>query len=249
MRNVLNRSTQIFTKLMFVNGSILFAMSLQRLVLFLVVVRHWLFGSDGLTIAMSFINGARFDLCVLGFINIPVLFIVWGISTDFMVHTSNKFLQWVRSWLLWIYIAMTTLTIHVLGFFDMMFFTSSNHRWTYYDWQSSGFEFVGRVASAWGTLFTVGVIVLFIMLWLFRCILTMYKVRLHSAVALENLKYAGSTATLVATGIIIPFFVTALAARGTWTAHHINIEHSQVSQIQALNQMTLSPVWAFDKKF
>lgn len=248
MMNALNRSTQLFTKLMFVNGSVLFSMSLQRLVLFLIVVRHWLFGADGLTIAMSFINGARFDLCVLGFINIPLLFIVWGLSTDYMNNTSNKFLQWIRRWIVWIYVAVTTLAIHLLGLFDLMFFAANSHRWTYYDWQESGFGFISKVVTAWGGLFTFGVIMLFIMLWLFRSIFTLYKVRMNE-IDLAKLKYASSMGALVATGVLIPLFITALAARGTWTAHHINIEHAQVSQIQALNQMTLSPVWAFDKKF
>lgn len=248
MTNALNRSSQIFTKLMFFNGSMLFSMSLQRLVLFLVVVRHWLFGADGLTIAMSFINGARFDLCVLGFINIPVLFIVWGLSTDFMVNTPNKALQLLRRWILWIYLGVTTLTIHLLGLFDIMFFAANNHRWTYYDWRESGFGFLSKVIEAWGGLYTFGVIALFLMLWLFRCIFTLYKVQLNN-VTLEHAKYSNSKAALIFTGVFAPLLITALAARGTWTAHHINIEHSQVSQIQSLNQMTLSPVWAFDKKF
>lgn len=248
MMNALNRSTQLFTKIMFVNGSVLFSMSLQRFVLFLVVVRHWLFGADGLTVAMSFINGARFDLCVLGFVNIPVLFIVWGMSTDRVANSSSKIVQWLRGWILWIYFGVTTLAIHILGLFDMMFFAASNHRWTYYDWQELGFSFIGKVAAAWGALFTLGVVMLFVMLWLFRCIFTLYKVRLDS-VALENLKYRESKAALVVLGVLLPLLITALAARGTWTPHHINIEHAQVSQIQALNQMTLSPVWAFDKKF
>lgn len=247
MMNVLNRSTQMFTKLMFFNGSVLFSMTLQRMVLFLVVVRHWLFGADGLTVAMSFINGARFDLCVLGFINIPVLFIVWGISTDFMVNTSNRFMQFLRRWILWIYLGVTTLTIHALGLLDMMFFAANNHRWTYYDWQASGFSFIEKVFNAWGALFTFGVVALFLMLWIFRCLFTLYKVQLHSVAAKGSTQK--SLMALVVTGILIPFIVTALAARGTWTAHHINMEHSQISAIHALNQMTLSPVWAFDKKF
>ena len=38
MMNMLNRSSQVFKKLLFFNGSVLFSMTLQRLVLFLVVV-------------------------------------------------------------------------------------------------------------------------------------------------------------------------------------------------------------------
>jgi len=246
--NVLRRSRQIYIKLMVFNGSVLLSMSLQRLVLFLVVVRHWIFGAGGLTVASSFSNGARFDLCVLGFINIPVLFITWAISTDFMANTPNKTLQFLRKWILWIYLGVTSLIIHALGLFDMMFFAANGHRWTYYDWQESGFSFFGKQAGAWGVLFTFGVTALFLILWAFRCIFTLYKLKLQ-AIALEQTNFGESKAALLMTGFLLPLFAIALAARGTWTAHHLNIEHAEVSQIQALNQMTLSPVWAFDKKF
>jgi hypothetical protein len=230
------------------NGSVLFSMSLQRLVLFLVVVRHWIFGADGLTVATSFINGARFDLCILGFINIPVLFITWAISTDLMVNTPNKAVQFLRKWILWVYLGVTTLAIHALGLLDMMFFAVNSHRWTYYDWQETGFSFFAKVASAWGGFFTFGVISLFVILWIVRGIFTLYKLQLNIT-PLKNSKFEKSKAILWAMGFVLPLFVVALSARGTWTAHHLNIEHAEVSQIQALNQMTLSPVWAFDKKF
>jgi hypothetical protein len=165
-----------------------------------------------------------------------------------MVNTPNRILQSLRKWTLWIYLGTTTLVIHVLGLFDMMFFAANGHRWTYFDWQESGLLFLGKIASAWGGLFTFGVTALFLLLWIFRCIFTLYKLQ-PQATPLEETKFGKSKAALLVTGFLLPLFVVALAARGTWTAHHINIEHAEVSQIQALNQMTLSPVWAFDKKF
>jgi hypothetical protein len=247
LMNALDRSSQIFIKLMIFNGSVLFSMSLQRLVLFLIVVRHWIFGADGLTIASSFINGARFDLCVLGFINIPVLFITWAISSDFFVNTSSKSLQFLRKWILGIYLGLATLAIHVLGLFDMMFFAANSHRWTNYDWHESGFSFFSKVSSAWGGLFTFGVICMFLILWISRCVFTLYKLYFQGQP--ENGRLGKSRVVLLMTGFLLPIFILASAARGTWTPHHLNIEHSEVSQIQALNQMTLSPIWAFDKKF
>ncbi|HEY8270376.1 MAG TPA: hypothetical protein VIG33_05765 [Pseudobdellovibrionaceae bacterium] len=251
--NALNRSSQLFARLMVFNGSILFSMSLQRLVLFLVVIRHWVFGVDGLTIGTSFINGVRFDLCVLGFLNIPVLFFTWAVSTDFIANTQNKVLQFLQQWMLWIYLTMTTLIIHVLGLLDLMFFAANGHRWTYYDWQESGLSFFGKMWSAWGVFFTFGVIFLFLILWTSRSLFTLYKLKLQgellARLPLMKGRLSTSKSALIAVGFLLPLFVVALAARGTWTPHHINKEHAEVSQIQALNQMTLSPIWAFDKKF
>lgn len=249
MSNTLNRSIQIFKKLAIFNGSVLLSMSLQRLVLFLVVVRHWVFNADGFSVGMSFLNGARFDLCVLGFMNIPVVFIVWWLCSDAMAMAQNHWLQRIRRWILWVYLGVTTLIIHALGLLDMMFFALNNQRWTYYAWQESGFSFFNRVASAWGGVFTFGVIALFLMLWIFRCLFVLYKVQLQILPEV-GLKFGKSKGILVLLGIVLPFVVTALAARGTWTAHHINMEHArEVSENPSLIQMTLSPVWAFDKKF
>lgn len=235
-------------KLLAFNGSVLFAMSLQRLVLFLVVVRHWLFGADGFTIASSFVMGLRFDLCVLGFINIPVLLLTWVISTDSVANSSNKALRFFRQWSLVIYLGVTTFIIHLLGMLDLMYFASAGRRWTYYDWQGSGLSFISQVSGKWGFVFTTGVVVLFVFLWVFRCLMQLYRVQLQK-MPLQSERLAQSKALLILFGAVLPFFIVALAARGTWTAHHINAEHAEVSQNPALNQMALSPVWAFDKKF
>ncbi len=250
MMNLLSKSSQIFSKLLVFNSSVLFSMSLQRAVLFLVVVRHWIFGSDRLSIAESFINGVRFDLCVLGFINIPMLFFVWAISMDFTINTPNKVFQLLRKWTPWIYLIVTTLIIHILGLFDMMFFAANSQRWTYYDWRDSGLSFLGRVANAWGGFFTFGVIALFLMLWLFRGVLPLRKIQQElDTMPVKKANFRKSKAVLFLTGFLLPLLTVALAARGTWTAHHLNKEQAEVSQIQILNQMTLSPAWAFDKKF
>lgn len=246
--NTLNRASQMFVKLLVFNGSLLFAMSLMRLVLFLLVVRYWTFGADGFTLAGVFINGVRFDLCVLGFINIPVLFIVWAISTDFMAETNNSLLLFVRKSLLWVYLGVASLAIHLLALLDLMYFATQGQRWTFWAWQKSGFEFFAQVATKWGSPFTGGVIAFFLLLWVFRSLFILYRVKIHQ-VPLVIEKVNWGRGRFIVIGIVLPLLAVASAARGTWTAHHLGLEHSELSQIQALNQMTLSPLWAFDKKF
>lgn len=242
----MNRSFQIFKKLLVFNSSVLFAMTLQRLVLFLVVVRHWTFGTSSSVLADVFVAGVRFDLCVLGFMNIPVIFLTWWICTDRMINTKNVVLKAIRKWSLWIYLGLTTLVIHVLAMLDLMYFATSGHRWTYFDWQESGLEFFSVVASRWGGLFTGGIIAFFLLLWIFRSLFILFRVQLHTVeVAKENQNFGIE----LLRGVILPLFLVALAARGTISAHHLNIEHSEISPIHGLNQLALSPAWAFDKKF
>ena len=243
---VLNRSYQIFQRLFLFNSSVLLAMSLHRLVLFLVVVRHWSFGSSTQTYIDTFVAGIRFDLCVLGFMNIPVLFIVWWICTDAMIQTRRPILKVLRKWSLWIYLGATTLIIHISAMLDLMYFATSGHRWTYSDWQSSGLDFFGTGASRWGSLFTSGIVAFFVVLWVFRCIFILFRVQLNVLdLPKEQLKLCQQALR----GAIIPLFIVTLAARGTFTAHHLNLKHAEVSQVVSLNQLALSPIWAFDKKF
>jgi hypothetical protein len=243
---VMNRSYQIFKKLLVFNSSVLFAMSLQRLVLFLVVVRHWVFGISGSVLFESFLTGLRFDLCVLGFMNIPVLFLTWWICNDQMVHTQNPVLKALRKWSLWIYLGLITLIIHILAMLDLMYFATSGHRWTYYDWQEKGFDFFVTVATRWGSLFTGGIIAFFLLLWVFRSLFILFRVQIHTVDVPKEHQQFGIE---LLRGVLIPVFLVGLAARGTVTPHHLALEHAEVSQIQGLNQLALSPVWAFDKKF
>ena len=243
---ILNRSYQIFAKLMVFNGSLLFAMSLQRLVLFLVVVRHWVFGASSNVIAETFFAGLRFDLCVLAFLNIPSLLIVWWISSDSAVHSKNSMLRFLRKWILWIYIGTASLLIHVVGMFDLMFFATSGHRWNYFDWQKQGFDFFVTVVSKWGSFFTGGIIAFFLLLWVFRSVFILFRVQLHTVDVPPGRE---NVARDVFLGLVLPIFLVALAARGTLTPHHLGREHAEVSQSQELNQLALSPLWAFDKKF
>ena len=243
---IFNRSFQIFSKLMVFNSSLIFAMSLQRLVLFLIVVRHWIFGTSGTVIGESFLAGLRFDICVLGFINIPALFIVWWICSDAATKSANPVVKSLRKWSLWVYMGLMSLVIHVMGMFDLMFFATSGHRWTFTDWQKQGFDFFVTVVAKWGSMFTGGVIAFFLLLWVFRSVFILFRVQLHTVDVLPGRENKLRDIFL---GLLLPICIAALAARGTITPHHLGMEHAEVSQIQSLNQLALSPLWAFDKKF
>ncbi|MGZ3774805.1 MAG: hypothetical protein ACXVCY_13345 [Pseudobdellovibrionaceae bacterium] len=47
--------------------------------------------------------------------------------------------------------------------------------------------------------------------------------------------------------IVLPLLLIALAARGTVEPHHLALEHSEVSNNKAINEMALNAVWCFDK--
>jgi hypothetical protein len=47
--------------------------------------------------------------------------------------------------------------------------------------------------------------------------------------------------------VLLPLLIVFLAARGTVEAHHLGLEHSEVSSMKSINEMALNPVWCFDK--
>lgn len=247
MINLLGRSGQIFRKLFVFNASVLLAMTLQRVVLFLLVVRHWIFGADSATLGRAFWIGARFDLCVLGFLSIPALFIVWLISSEAMVTATQPAVQAFRRWILWGYLAVTTLIIHVVGILDLFFFANNGHRLTLTDLHVQGFGFLAKTSERWGWIFTAGVVLVFILLWVFRCLFALYRVQLHTLPVMEGARVSKLWFWIL--GAILPVVVVASAARGTWTAQHLRLEDAKFSQILSLNQLSLSPLWAIDKKF
>lgn len=47
--------------------------------------------------------------------------------------------------------------------------------------------------------------------------------------------------------LLVPVIIAAFFARGTVTNHHLEFQHSQISNNSLLNELVLNPVWTFDK--
>ncbi|MGZ3769422.1 MAG: hypothetical protein ACXVCP_12935 [Bdellovibrio sp.] len=188
-------------------------------------------------IISAFIVGFRFDLLVLGFLFIPIYFVV--LAQAFLerwpqiMFTAYKF-YFAGAWLL---ICFST-------FIDFFYFARYGHRMRfaeYMSWTPEVFNDQFRALpanQAW--IFSAITFMLFSLGYmLIKAIKCGYWKDEFSP------RYGSKFEVMWR--ILLPLFLIALAARGTIEPHHLALEHSEVSRNKVINEMALNAVWCFDK--
>lgn len=182
-----------------------------------------------------FFQGFRFDLLVWGFFWIPIFFVIWISYWIFANH--KKYLTYLAE-LGRIYFSVLSALLAMIYFLDYFHFERNLDRITYFDWRLQGF-----VASfSWSAVFFVTLLfggllaIEYIMLLKGRPFFRNFELKINNW---SRGKKIGV--------IFLQFLMIALAARGTVTAHHLNIEHSFISNNSTTNELVLNPVWNWDK--
>ncbi|MGZ5278943.1 MAG: hypothetical protein ACXWC9_03320 [Pseudobdellovibrionaceae bacterium] len=208
---------------------ILIWMTVLRLLLYAAVYQVKIQATQDLTAA--FFAGFRFDLLVMGFFWIPIVAVTWA-SALFM-SPRKLFFFWK------LYFVIGILIIFDLSWMDLFWSMVSNVRLNSQFFQTDsriildqGWKLLGP-AKSWICTLGMGFSSLGLVLWL-------YGLKLEKNYNLPSKAKLGLQ-------VLVSFFLVALAARGTWTAHHLNIEHAQVSADPLVNQIPLNAVWNLDK--
>ncbi len=204
---------------------ILLWMSWLRLVLFL----YNIYPDHGIPsdLAASMFAGFRFDLLVLGFAWIPVWFLYW------IFHLLGRASQ--ISGLLKFYFVILILGTLFLSVVDLYWFNTRAVRMTFEALSPDGFWAVADQATNWRLLSAMPLMALpglFLFLW------TIWKMKV--------VDYSEKM-TKVLLNFVFSFLIVASAARGTWTAHHLELADAQVSSFRLLNELALNPWWNLDK--
>lgn len=190
--------------------------------------------------------GARFDLVILGFIGIPWL----GICLAFglLGVWSEKYPLWTK-----IYLLMTWLIAGVVGALDLIFFALNDRHLQWPDHQRfSYFDGIGEFQK----LLPTSMLVLGLATWVVICIFV-YKstkalnqtetIRRHD----EFFEKTGVPWKMIWTSqifrILVPLLTVAFFARGTLSAHHLELQHSEISELPVINELVLNPLWTMDK--
>ena len=200
-------------------------MSWLRIVLFL----YTIFPESGIPtdLAMSLFAGLRFDLLVLGFIWIPIWFSYWIFYLLGRVSQISGLFKFY-----WVLVILITTSLAVIDFY---WFTAKYLRMNYEVLSSDGFWIIAEQAANTKYLTALPLIILPALALLIYTILKFYLV-----------DYSEKP-TKVILNLIFSFLIVASAARGTWTAHHLEWQDSQVSDTQSLNELALNPLWNLDK--
>ncbi len=182
-------------------------------------------------IPAAFAAGVRFDLLVLGFFWIPVILFTW--AACLFVSPRKTFFFWKM------YFAVVVLIIFDLSWLD--FFWSAQHM------SRINHEFFFQ--GAWVMIDQGWQIVGHGLAWLVTALMALTALALIWVLHKLPMKkdYSLPGPWKIAWQSFVVFLLVASAARGTWTPHHLNIEHAQVSDSDLVNQLPLNAVWNLDK--
>lgn len=204
---------------------ILLWMTWLRIVLFL----YNIYPEHGIPsdLAASLFAGFRFDLLVLGFAWIPIWVLYW------FFHFLGRVSQ--VSGLFKAYFFLIVLGTTLLTIVDFYWFNARTVRMTFETLSPDGFWAVADQATNWRLWSAIPLIVLpgFVL-----GLLSLWKM---------NIADYSEKPMKVLLNFIFSLLIVASAARGTWTAHHLELADAQVSSFRALNELALNPWWNLDK--
>lgn len=230
-------STKVFFKLGVLSLAMVFFMTLFRVNLYFLSVFHAAADVGFLEILSSFVAGFRFDLLIFGFLFIPLYFFI--ISQAFSE-------RWPRFMFIAykVYFVVAWFLICLSTYMDFFYFARQGRRMRFADYTSWTPETLSEqfnsLAPNQAWIFTAITIMLFTLGYML----------------IKGLKFGqwkdefspryGSKFEVV-WRVLLPLVLIALAARGTVEPHHLALEHSEVSNNKAINEMALNAVWCFDK--
>ncbi len=227
----------------------------SHLLLWMTVLRLWLFFALDFELlgfhrdlAQALFAGFRFDLLILGFVWIPIVVGTWLCAIWW--NPRRLALIWKLTF------ALLILAIFDLSWLDL-FWTATHQSRINSQFFNSDLKTV--VIEGWLTLGSLRSLFYLVLLAssTFAMILSLnwkerWKVvgekKAAGERAAEPLRQrVESPPAKFFFQLIGSFLLVALAARGTWTAHHLNMEHSQVSEEPKINQLVLNPAWNITK--
>ncbi|MFV8248141.1 hypothetical protein [Bdellovibrio bacteriovorus] len=230
-------SSKVFLKMAVLAFAMIVFMTLFRLNLYFLSVFHATPDAAFVEIAQSFLAGFRFDLLIFGFLFIPLYFLV-------MIQAVLQ--KWPRAGFVFYKVYFTTVwfLICALTFVDFFHFAKYGKRMRFADYSSWNLEgWLEQFKSLPPN-----------QSWIF-CIITVLLFSL-GYMLVKSLKFgdwkdeyspqAGSKFEIL-WRVLLPLVLIVLAARGTVEAHHLALEHSEVSLDKVINEMALNAVWCFDK--
>ncbi|MBK7960209.1 MAG: hypothetical protein IPK04_02680 [Bdellovibrionales bacterium] len=248
-REIGQRVFELFFIYLGYSGYVLFGFSVQRLLNLLMIEEEVYLISWGKLFEL-FWMGARFDLVVIGFIGLPciafsLLFEIFGIWLE-------KDLWWTKTYLL-----LTWVFASIIGFLDLGFFAlnhrhlqwSDHQRFAYFE----GMDYLLNLLP-WTTLILGFVAWIGVCIFIYKSIRGLCLVRLSrrfSDIRKLLARLLGSRCEKFCSyrivRILFPLMTVAFFARGTLSAHHLELQHSEISDHPVLNELVLNPIWTMDK--
>lgn len=191
-----------------------------------------------LQLCTVFLTGVRFDLLVMGFVFMPVMLVM--ILQTILKFWSEKMRHVYRT-----YWGTFWISTCFINFADLPFyFYQGRHVRGGEIFDFSFFPFILSQLGYTSILLVQGIIV-FILLLGFKFIFAWALPKVAQTVRLTPANPKDYLQALFK--LLFPIFVVALCARGTLTPHHLEKQHSEITDNERLNELALNPLWAIDK--
>lgn len=230
-------SSKVFVKLLKLSIAMIFFMTLFRMNLFFLHVYYVLPELNPGEIMESFLAGVRFDILIFGFLFIPIYFAV--ILQAVLEKWPTKLFYAYKT-----YFGIAWISICALTFVDFFYFVHHGKRMRFEDYMGWSPEITFEQAKT-----------LQINQWIVFVVISAVLLVLGHML-IKSLKFGEwkdeysphpASRGEVFIRILLPLILIVLAARGSVMAHHLALEHSEVSNSKELNEMALNAVWCFDK--
>ena len=230
-------SSKVFFKLALLGITMVFFMTLFRANLFFLSVVHAVQNLEWIEVWHSFLAGARFDLLVVGFIMAPV---------TLLVLLQAFFEKW-PSWMFMlyrIYLAGFWIAICATTYMDFFFFARAGKRMRFNEYMNWNMDTLRAQMSTMQNntelIFSIITVLLLIL-----GLSLVFGLKFGQWKDEYSPRKGGFFEVVLR--VLLPIILVALAARGTVEAHHLALEHSEVSNNTAINEMALNAPWCFDK--
>lgn len=230
-------STKVFFRLSMLAVIMIVFMTLFRLNLYFLSVFQATPNAVFVEVAQSFLAGFRFDTLIFGFLMIPVYFLL-------MIQAFSE--KWPRAILISykFYFGAAWGLICVLTYVDFFHFSRFGTRMRFVDYTTWDFsallEQMNLLQRHQVLIFSVITVILMSLGYMLTKSLSFGEWK-------DEFSPQSGSKTEVAWRILFPLLIVFLAARGTVDAHHLGLEHSEVSSMRPINEMALNPAWCFDK--
>lgn len=217
-----------------------FLMSCLRLWTFL-NIRADFQNVQGPELLQAFVMGFRFDLLVTGFILIPMVLIL-------LVMTVRRF------WPKWIdrlfkyYLISSWLAISVVSTLDLYFVTMYRRRMSWDQYSQLDFHHLEIFKLSYGSTYFY----VYLIASLFFTIAGIYTIFQNRLPSLAPTLKAPSMAFLenrfaLFLSALLPVFIVLFMARGNFAAHHLAIQHCEISEQTIAREICINASWNLDK--
>lgn len=230
-------SSKVFLKLGVLAVTLILFMTLFRMNLYFLSVFHATPNVTMTEVGQAFLAGLRFDILIFGFLFIPVYFVL---IVQAVLESWPRFMFFLYK----AYFVLAWFLICALTFMDFFHFAKHGARMRFADYMGWNPDVLIEQARSLQPN----------QVWIF-CIITVMLFGLGYTLT-KSIRFGewkdeysphGGSKFETVFRIFLPLLLIALAARGTVEAHHLALEHSEVSYNQAINEMALNAVWCFDK--